>query len=350
MIEALMAIRCGRREWAETVVGDRLEPVYSRRLLLDGIQVGQQIVNERRTQPRAPRHRRNRTPLWPSADDEWVGQAIVDQPAGSGGPAMGRSIGENDDGGAVGQRGQSLGRAGRDFHQLRVALKKSVEQLPAILDVEVGGFARSVDILEQGEAVDPHFQSVSPDELFEPANEQAQDLVHIHHDQWPIWIDTEAKDFRWEWYGVHGLLPWANVGLRILRSVASWKLFRANRMAKTVLIVEDNELNMKLFRDLIESLGYDTLRTGEGLAAFKLAREHRPDLILMDIQLPAMSGLEVTRWLKEDADLAAIPVVAITAFAMRGDEERIRDGGCVAYIAKPISVSGFLDTMRRFLA
>ena len=121
-------------------------------------------------------------------------------------------------------------------------------------------------------------------------------------------------------------------------------------MAKTILIVEDNELNQRLFAELLEEAGYATLSAGEGLDAFALAKEHRPDLILMDIQLPAMSGLEVTRWLKEDADLAAIPVIAITAFAMRGDEERIRDGGCAAYIAKPISVSGFLDTMRRFLA
>jgi two-component system cell cycle response regulator DivK len=120
-------------------------------------------------------------------------------------------------------------------------------------------------------------------------------------------------------------------------------------MAKTVLIVEDNELNLKLFRDLIESLGYATLSTGEGLAAFNLARAHRPDLILMDIQLPAISGLEVTRWLKEDQDLESIPVVAITAFAMRGDEQRIREGGCAAYIAKPISVSRFLDTIQQFL-
>ncbi len=120
-------------------------------------------------------------------------------------------------------------------------------------------------------------------------------------------------------------------------------------MAKTVLIVEDNELNMKLFRDLIESLGHQTLRTGEGVAAFALAKAHRPDLILMDIQLPAISGLEVTRWLKEEQTVAQIPVVAITAFAMKGDEERIREGGCAAYIAKPISVTRFLETIRRFL-
>ncbi|HVI30770.1 response regulator [Phenylobacterium sp.] len=120
-------------------------------------------------------------------------------------------------------------------------------------------------------------------------------------------------------------------------------------MPKKVLIVEDNELNMKLFHDLLEAQGYETLQTREGLAALSLAREHRPDLILMDIQLPEISGLEVTKWLKEDEDLASIPVVAVTAFAMKGDEERIREGGCEAYISKPISVSHFLDTIKRLL-
>jgi two-component system, cell cycle response regulator DivK len=120
-------------------------------------------------------------------------------------------------------------------------------------------------------------------------------------------------------------------------------------MAKTVLIVEDNELNMKLFHDLLEAQGYATLRTGEGLTAFKLAKAHKPDLIVMDIQLPAISGLEVTRWLKEEPATAHIPVVAVTAFAMKGDEQRIRDGGCEAYLAKPISVASFLETIRGFL-
>ena len=120
-------------------------------------------------------------------------------------------------------------------------------------------------------------------------------------------------------------------------------------MAKRVLIVEDNELNMKLFHDLLEAQGYETLQTREGLQALALAREHRPDLILMDIQLPEISGLEVTKWLKEDDELSSIPVVAVTAFAMKGDEERIREGGCEAYISKPISVAHFLDTVRRFL-
>lgn len=120
-------------------------------------------------------------------------------------------------------------------------------------------------------------------------------------------------------------------------------------MTKKVLIVEDNELNMKLFHDLLEAHGYETLQTRDGLKALDIAREHRPDLILMDIQLPEVSGLEVTKWIKDDEDLAAIPVVAVTAFAMKGDEERIRQGGCEAYLSKPITVSTFIETVRRFL-
>lgn len=120
-------------------------------------------------------------------------------------------------------------------------------------------------------------------------------------------------------------------------------------MVKKILIVEDNELNMKLFHDLLDAQGYQILQTREGLQALSIAREHHPDLILMDIQLPEISGLEVTKWLKEDDDLASIPVVAVTAFAMKGDEERIREGGCEAYISKPISVSHFLETIRRLL-
>ena len=120
-------------------------------------------------------------------------------------------------------------------------------------------------------------------------------------------------------------------------------------VAKTVLIVEDNELNMKLFHDLLEAHGYHTVGTRNGIEALELAREHRPDLIVMDIQLPEVSGLEVTKWLKDDPELQAIPVVAVTAFAMKGDEERIREGGCEAYLSKPISVGKFLETVRHFL-
>lgn len=120
-------------------------------------------------------------------------------------------------------------------------------------------------------------------------------------------------------------------------------------MAKTVMIVEDNELNMKLFHDLLESKGYATIQTRNGMEALDLARAHHPDLILMDIQLPEVSGLVVTKWLKEDEELAPIPVIAVTAFAMKGDEERILQGGCEGYISKPISVAHFLETIAEYI-
>jgi two-component system, cell cycle response regulator DivK len=121
-------------------------------------------------------------------------------------------------------------------------------------------------------------------------------------------------------------------------------------MAKTVLIVEDNELNMKLFRDLLEAHGYQTSGTSNGFEALDIVRKLRPDLILMDIQLPEVSGLEVTKWIKEDKSLSMIPIIAVTAFAMKGDREKMRDGGCEDYIAKPISVASFLQTVERFLS
>ncbi|MCB1541742.1 MAG: response regulator, partial [Rhodoblastus sp.] len=99
-------------------------------------------------------------------------------------------------------------------------------------------------------------------------------------------------------------------------------------MSKTILIVEDNELNMKLFNDLLEAHGYQTVQARNGVEAVDLARKHHPNLILMDIQLPEVSGLQVTQWIKDDESLRSIPVVAITAFAMKGDEEKIRQGGC----------------------
>ena len=119
-------------------------------------------------------------------------------------------------------------------------------------------------------------------------------------------------------------------------------------MPKSVMIVEDNELNMKLFNDLLESRGYAVIQTRNGMEALDLARAHMPDLILMDIQLPEVSGLVVTKWLKDDEQLAHIPVVAVTAFAMKGDEERILQGGCEGYISKPISVSHFLETIAQY--
>jgi two-component system, cell cycle response regulator DivK len=121
-------------------------------------------------------------------------------------------------------------------------------------------------------------------------------------------------------------------------------------LRQRVLIVEDNDLNMKLFNDLLVAHGYDTLQTKDGVEALALARQHRPDLILMDIQLPEVSGLEVTKWIKEDKSISMIPIIAVTAFAMKGDREKMRDGGCEDYIAKPISVASFLQTVERCLS
>ena len=118
---------------------------------------------------------------------------------------------------------------------------------------------------------------------------------------------------------------------------------------KKVLIVEDNDLNMKLFNDLLVAHGYGTLQTKDGIEALALIRLHRPDLILMDIQLPEVSGLEVIQWIQKDDEIRMIPIIAVTSFAMKGDEEKIREGGCEAYISKPISVASFLRTVERFL-
>lgn len=106
-------------------------------------------------------------------------------------------------------------------------------------------------------------------------------------------------------------------------------------------------LHAKLFRDLLEAHGYTTLRTKDGVEAIELARTHKPCLIVMDIRLPGVSGLEVTKRLKQDPELKVIPVIAVTAFAMKGVEDRILAAGCDDYIAEPISVSKFLETIRR---
>ncbi len=117
---------------------------------------------------------------------------------------------------------------------------------------------------------------------------------------------------------------------------------------KTVLVVENNDLNRKLFHDVLEAHGYNVLQAKDGMEGWRMAREHRPDLILMDIQLPDVSGLEVTKWLKDDETLKSIPVIAITAFVMDGDKEKFLEGGCDAYISKPISIPNFLQTVERF--
>ena len=121
-------------------------------------------------------------------------------------------------------------------------------------------------------------------------------------------------------------------------------------MTKRILVVEDQEDNRQILRDLLGSVGYQILEAEDGARGVAAAEAERPDLILMDIQLPEVSGLEVTKWIKEDDALKAIPIIAVTAFAMKGDEEKIREGGCEAYIAKPISVTNFLKTVQQFLS
>ena len=116
-------------------------------------------------------------------------------------------------------------------------------------------------------------------------------------------------------------------------------------MPKTVLIVEDNELNMKLFQNLLEAQRYLSLQTKDGKEALQVAREHPPDLVLVDIKRPEVSGLELTKWIKEDDELKSIPVIAIAAFAMKENVEKIRQGVYEAYISKPISVTEFLETV-----
>lgn len=118
----------------------------------------------------------------------------------------------------------------------------------------------------------------------------------------------------------------------------------------TVLIVEDNPANMTLAVFLLQSAGYSVVSAVNAEAGLGLARDKRPDLILMDIQLPGMDGLEATALLKGDPATASIPVIALTALAMKGDEERIRAAGCDGYIAKPLAYKSFLATVAAHLA
>jgi two-component system, cell cycle response regulator DivK len=120
-------------------------------------------------------------------------------------------------------------------------------------------------------------------------------------------------------------------------------------VAKTILIVEDNEMNMRLFNDLLQAHGYNILQSVDGMNCMQLARELRPDLIIMDIQLPILSGIEHARMLKGDDDLKGIPVIACTANAMEGDEIKMLEGDFDGFIAKPINVKDFLDEVKRFL-
>ena len=119
----------------------------------------------------------------------------------------------------------------------------------------------------------------------------------------------------------------------------------AEDIRKKVLVVEDNELNMKLFCDLLDAYGFEAIKSPDGLRAIDIARAEQPDLIIMDILLPDVSGLDLTRWIKDDETIASIPVLAVTAFAMRADEKLVREAGCEAYLSKPIQMRSFRSTV-----
>ncbi|MBM4140070.1 MAG: response regulator [Nitrospira sp.] len=116
-----------------------------------------------------------------------------------------------------------------------------------------------------------------------------------------------------------------------------------------ILIVEDNEKNLKLFRSLLNSQGYETIEARDGEEGVRLAKYQKPDLILMDIQMPVMDGGTATRILKENPETKNIPVIALTSYAMKGDRERFLSEGFVKYIAKPIKLDEFLEVVRKYL-
>ena len=120
-------------------------------------------------------------------------------------------------------------------------------------------------------------------------------------------------------------------------------------MGQKILVVEDNELNLKLFCDLLRAHAYEIEPVRDGREAVATARAFAPDLIVMDIQMPHISGLELIEQIKSDDELRAIPIMAVTAYAAKGDEERIRDAGAEGYVSKPISVLRFVEAVRALL-
>ena len=118
---------------------------------------------------------------------------------------------------------------------------------------------------------------------------------------------------------------------------------------KKILVIEDNELNMKLVRGLLTLGNYSILEAADAETGIKMAHKHRPDLILMDIQLPGMDGLEATHIISNDVDIQDIPIIAVTSYAMNGDEEKAKLAGCAGYITKPIDTRNFLDVISKFL-
>ena len=120
-------------------------------------------------------------------------------------------------------------------------------------------------------------------------------------------------------------------------------------MGKTILIVEDEPKNMNLLRDLLQRFGYEILEASDGEQGVKSAGEKMPDLILMDIMMPKMDGLEATRIIKADIKTKHIPVIALTSYAMKGDREKTIEAGCDGYIAKPIDIKEVLKTIETYL-
>ncbi len=120
-------------------------------------------------------------------------------------------------------------------------------------------------------------------------------------------------------------------------------------MGQKILVVEDNELNLKLFCDLLRAHGYEAEPVRDGREAIARARDFAPDLVVMDIQMPHVSGLELMEQMKSDAELRTTPIMAVTAYAAKGDEERIRDAGAEGYVSKPISVMRFVEAVQNLL-
>jgi two-component system cell cycle response regulator DivK len=120
-------------------------------------------------------------------------------------------------------------------------------------------------------------------------------------------------------------------------------------MPKKILVVEDAEDNRQILRDLLGMAGYDVVEAHDGAQGVAMATEHKPDLILMDIQMPVMDGYEATRQIKASPELKAIPIMAVTSYALSGDEQKTRDAGCDAYIAKPYSPRQMLAKVREIL-
>ena len=121
-------------------------------------------------------------------------------------------------------------------------------------------------------------------------------------------------------------------------------------MTKRILLVEDNDLNRKLFGDVLKAGGHDVMPIADGSQALEAMRRFGPDLVIMDIQLPNISGLDLIAQIRRDPALKAVPVLAVTAYAGKGDEEKIRDAGADNYLAKPVSIGPFMQAVNALLA